>query len=84
MLEDITIKEFISLNEWEQGDALWEYGELVGHRIENDHSILLYQISNFYVEVKYNNEANFIAELFPFENTDLLEPYLRQIDLKGI
>jgi hypothetical protein len=84
MLEDITIKEFNSLDEAEQFEALWEYGQIVGHVFQNGFKFMLYQISNFYVEIKYDDETNAIKGLRAFEDTESLDPYLKRISLKGI
>jgi hypothetical protein len=79
----MTLYDFIALDEMEQQEALWE-GVHIGDREEGEHLILLYQMDNFYVEVYYHKEYNVIRRYRPFKTTDLLAPYLGQIDISGI
>jgi hypothetical protein len=43
--------------------------------------VLLYQLDSFYVEVFYNKTHNYISKLNGFDDTDLLEPYLKKIEI---
>jgi hypothetical protein len=84
MLDDITLKEFESLSDNEKSEALWEYGEIIDHRFENEFRIMLYQISNFYCEVVYDDTNEELVEYRAFDSTVLLSPYLNSIDISGI
>ncbi len=69
MLSDITLYEFNSLNQLEQIEALGEYGVLVAHKFVEDYEFMLYQISNFYVELKYISKDNIFVQLNSFNTT---------------
>lgn len=47
-------------------------------------SIALFQIDDFYVELFYNKKTNEVGRAKTFYGTDLLEPYLKYIDISGI
>ena len=81
---DITLYEFNSLNEYEKGAALWDYGVHVSERFDNEYGYSLYQLNDFYVEVKYNGDINEISKFTSFRNYTMLEPFLYDIDLSKI
>lgn len=70
----MTLHEFISLSEQEQTTALWD-GSFFLWREEKEHTILLYKLHGFYVEVYYSNETNKITRLNPFNSKKRLELY---------
>ncbi len=76
----MTNYQFNALNDPQKADAVWD-GTYLGDRQDDNHSILLYEVDSFYVEVYYHKEFNNITRFRSFITTDLLEPYLRQIDL---
>jgi len=76
----MTLYQFNMLNEFEQAEAVWS-GTHIGERQDDEHSILLYQINSFYVEVYYHQEDNAIRRMRSFSSTDQLAPYLGQIDI---
>jgi hypothetical protein len=51
----MTLYQFNMLDEMEQAEAVWSVTH-IGERQDEDHSILLYQIDSFYVEVFYHRE----------------------------
>ncbi len=79
----MTLYQFNALDEMEQQEAVWS-GTHIGERFDQEHSILLYQIDNFYVEVFYHREHNVIRRFRSFSSVTQLEPYLKKIDIKGI
>lgn len=81
MLNDITLYEFNSLNELEQIEALGEYGQIVAHRFQEEFKFLLYQINNFYIELKYITKGNIFIQLNSFNTTEKLELYLKEINI---
>lgn len=81
---DITLYEFNSLSYLEKGEALVEYGVHIAERKEIEFGYVLYQLNNFYVEVKYHNGRNEIVMLTAFLNSTKLEPYLKEIDISQI
>ena len=46
--------------------------------------IALFQVNHYYVEIFYNKKTNEVGRVKTFEGTDLLKPYLKQIDLSEI
>ncbi|MEO7294107.1 MAG: hypothetical protein ABIW34_13445 [Ginsengibacter sp.] len=84
MLEDITLYEFNSLEELEKIEALGEYGQIVAHKFEGKFKFMLYQINNFYVEIKYIEKTNAFVELRSFKTTNLLDSYISDIDVNGL
>jgi len=80
----MTLYEFNSLDDFEKGEALWEYGVHLTERFEGDIGYSLYQLYNFYVEVKYNGGINTITKFTSFKTETKLIPYLDNIDISGI
>jgi hypothetical protein len=67
------------LNEFEKGEALWEYGIHLSQRTEGEIGYSLYQLHDFYVEVKYNGGINAITKFTSFSTYTKFEPYLQNI-----
>ena len=70
----MTLHEFIGLTEKEQTEAIW-HGSFFLWREEFEHTVLLYKLYSFYVEVYYCNETNQITRLNPFNSKKRLELY---------
>jgi hypothetical protein len=47
-------------------------------------SIALFQVENFYVEIFYNKKTNEVGRVKTFHDMELLEPYLKQIDISAL
>ena len=84
MQNDITLFEFSCLTKKEKIEVLCEHSVCLCERPHAAFRIVLYQINNFYVEIKYHKLNNSIAEFQLFKNTRMLEPYLTQIDISYI
>ena len=80
----MTLYQFSVLTENEKTAIVWNEGHFVGDRIENNFSIMLYQVRSFYVEVFYSGKENKISRLRSFSSTEQLEPYLRKIDISEL
>jgi len=52
----------------------------VSESFEGEIGYSLYQLSDFYVEVKYNGDINAITKLTSFSTDTKLQPYLDNID----
>jgi hypothetical protein len=74
----MTLYQFLTLDEMEQAEAIWE-GVHIADREDEEHRILLYQIESFYVEVFYHNEYNVIRSSRPFASVEQLVPYSDRI-----
>ena len=70
----MTLYEFLSLDEMDKANAVWE-GKFIGLREHEGHSVMLYRIDDFYCEVYYNREENTIIKLRPFKTKRLLQSY---------
>ena len=80
----MTLYEFNSLDDFEKGEALWEYGVHLTERFGGDIGYSLYQLNDFYVEVTYNGGVNAISKFTSFKTETKLIPYLDNIDISGI
>jgi len=74
----MTLHEFRGLTENEQADLAWA-AVFLDVRAEGSHSVLLYAIDEFYVEVYYSPSLNKIEKLRAFKSTRPLQPYLDQL-----
>lgn len=74
----LTMHDFNNLMGPEKAEAIWR-GTFLGDRPEGDHTVQLYSLGSFYVEVSYSPAANRIGGFHAFTNTRLLVPYLAQI-----
>jgi hypothetical protein len=79
----MSLSEFRALEEEEKKEAILQ-GTHIATRYDEYHSILLFQIGSFYVEVFYHLHLQVIRKCRPFNNVNQLCPYLRQIDISGI
>ncbi|MEI6949754.1 hypothetical protein V9K67_21385 [Paraflavisolibacter sp. H34] len=78
----MTIQEFTSLSEAEQGRLLFLEGEFLQDRATSgERRQMLYGLYGFWVEVVYNRRENAIESMHPFADTRRLEPYLDNIAL---
>ena len=75
---NMTLYEFLVLDEMKQAEAIWDAVH-IGERWDHEHNILLYQRDDFYIEVFHHKKLNIIRRIHVFRNADHLEPYLRQI-----
>ena len=79
----MTLCEFNAMDRSGQAEAVWN-GVHILARHDEQHSILLYQIDSFYVEVYYHRKHNKIERFRSFSNTDQLQPYLNLIDINEL
>ena len=80
----MTMYDFQLLQEQEQIDLLYKNGMFIGKRKEGCCIILLYQYESFYVEVVYRKYRRHVKQLHCSDSTELLDPYLEQIDVKNL
>jgi hypothetical protein len=79
----MTSYEFKSLDLNEQAVALLE-GIYLEIRFEGEHTVQLYSLNDFYVEVYYSPKGNRIIKLVSFRSTKLLDPFLSYIKIGGL
>ena len=80
----MTFYQFRSLSEMEQIEAVWSKSALVADRKGKTGDYLLHQIDSFYVEIKYVKRTRIVRRIKPFNDTELLDPYLEHIDISGL
>lgn len=80
-MEKLGIYEFNQLGLDAQANLLWEHGTFLMNRLDDRHIFNLYSLSDFYVEVCYDNQSNKILSFRSFKSKDQLWPYLDRIKL---
>lgn len=63
----MTLLEYIKLDDNAKNDLLLEQGELLDVYSENDLSVHLFSIFNFFVEVVSDDEEKKIVDIIPYE-----------------
>lgn len=79
----MTLEDFQVLDEIAQIDQIIS-GVCIGGRDAGVYKILLFQISNFYVEVYFHKHERYITRFSAFDNTEKLEPYLSKMSLASL
>ncbi|MBO9657911.1 MAG: hypothetical protein J7527_03720 [Chitinophagaceae bacterium] len=77
----MTFQQFNRLTPTEKEIAMWYIGVPVADRFDKIYRYLLFQLDAFYIEIAYAVNLNVITRLTAFDNTDLLEPYLENIQI---
>ena len=80
----MTMYDFQLLPEQLQIETLYRNGVYIGKQKRKLSIILLYQLESFYVEVFYRKYRSHVKHLHCFESTELLDPYLEQIDVENL
>lgn len=68
--------DFTSLPADQQLDTLYFTGDILANRYEGEHIFLLYNLRDFYVELRYDAYNSQLHQVSAFRDTDRLEPYL--------
>jgi len=77
----MTFKQFKQLSSEQQEIAIWSKGEPIATRSDSFHRYELLQLSSFYIEIVYSFRFNIIQYIAAFEDIDLLDPYLEEMDI---
>lgn len=80
----MTLYHFQLLPLPEQIELLYKDGVYIGKRKGEWSSVLLYQLESFYVEVYYRKHRCYVSRLHCFRSTELLDPYLEQIEVEHL
>lgn len=83
-MKSMTCKQYNNLGETDQEFILWARGVVLGQRVENIYMYVLFQVDGFYIEVQFHKPTATVTTFLTFEDTDLLEPYLEQIDIESV
>ena len=78
------MQQFNNLSKQEQQNQLLKEGTFLAEREDGPFRVMLYQLDGFYVEVYFFNLYNKVAFLQSFSDTDVLEPYLQQMDMSSL
>lgn len=62
----MTFFEFTGLSEHRQYDILFTLGEFIDSTEKGTDNYVLYKLFNFYVEVVYDSQTNFIKQISSF------------------
>ena len=82
--QNITLNEFRDLD-WDdmQSYVHSDAVKLAEIQYDEEHGCTLYQLPNFYVEIKYY-KGTYVEEISSFDDTNPLDPYLEQIKIEGL
>lgn len=80
----LSLSEFIDLPQELQFEILHKHGVYIGKRKIEKQTVVLFQLHGFYVEVYYKQYRKVIDHIITSDNTEILQPYLDQIHLKGL
>ena len=80
----LSLTEFTDLPQELQFEVLHRHGVYVGKRKVSERTIVLFQLHGFYVEVHYKQYRKTIDSLHISDDTELLQPYLDQINIKDL
>lgn len=75
---------FEALSLQQQVTVLYKEGVYIGKSVKSGLQTVLYQVTGFYVEVYYLKYRSTVHSIRSFESTDVLEPYLQQIDINPL
>ena len=70
----MTLYEFNEMSVQQQAEAVWR-GDFLLFREQIVHTVLLYKVHDFFVEVYYNNESNEVVRFHPLQVVDRLTLY---------
>ena len=74
----------MALNKEQQRNYLLTEGTFLAERQTVVYDLMLYDVQGFYVEAAFFKKTNKVAYFKVLEGTDVLLPYLADIDLDGL
>jgi hypothetical protein len=80
----MTFLQYKALSSHKQYEILRQKGVMIADRISTAYKFLLYQVDNFYVELKCNLFETKIEAIKCFFDTKDLDPYLGDISLPEV
>lgn len=80
----MTVTDFGTLTTSEQLELLQTRGVYLGKRKLQGKAVILYQFNELYVEIFYIKYRQVIDYIYCFSTTDLLEPYLNEINIDDV
>ena len=80
----IGLSEYAKLTEDQQFEILHRDGAYAGKRKVGKQTVVLFQLYGFYVEVFYKHYRKIVDHTIATDNTDILQPYIDQIDVQDL
>ena len=80
----MTLHHFNALNPEKQRQWVLQQGAYLCCRHTRDFTVLLFQVSHFYIEVFYYTATNTVFLIKSFEDTSELQPYFDGIDIAPV
>ena len=77
-------RAFRKLNSRIQEHLVSHKGVMLDERSNAKFNIYLFGLDSFYVELYFHRDSGHLAMLHPFDSTDKLAPYLKEIDLSTL
>jgi hypothetical protein len=83
-MRKLTLYDFIRLDMLSRFKLVESQGQLLFILREDEYLLMLHNVSDFYVEMRYHEPKNQIEDITPFRKTKRLGHYLEQIDLNKL
>ena len=80
----MTTNEFLQLTLALQLEALMKKGIMVANRYDTSGRYFLFQVDDFYVELKADKNTDKIKRLICFSNEDRLSLYMEKVDVSSL
>jgi len=80
----VTIEDFCDSDSETKRKLLLQRGMRLLSRSTKEVKAVLFELDSFYVEVLYDRRTQKMIWINGFDNMDLLEPYLQQIDISFV
>ena len=80
----ITRDEFDTLPPREKAYTLFDLGDEIDSRTENDATIKLYMVGDFFVELWFSGSPVKIVNLLSLSEDEVIEKYFSRIDISGV
>lgn len=80
-MKKLTLYDFIRLDILSRFKLVESQGQLLFILREDAYLLMLHNVSDFYVEMRYHEAKNQIVDITPFRKTKRLGQYLEQIDI---
>ncbi|MDJ1497647.1 hypothetical protein QNI19_32205 [Cytophagaceae bacterium DM2B3-1] len=77
----IPYRVFAELPLDQKAELTWQSGTSLDCHIEQRHSLSLYALGDFYVQLRYDPQVNQIVDMIAFKDISRLSPYLDKITL---
>jgi len=80
----LSLLEFINLPQELQFETLHRHAVYIGKQKKANQIVVLFQLHGFYVEVYYKQYRKIIDHIVTTDNTEILQPYLEQINIREL